>query len=204
MKVHQSANKETPLTFSDQARRSLKWFINGLANIFIKLGMHPNTLTLIGITGTMIASVLIAFGHLTIGGILFLVMGALDGIDGTVARIMGISGSYGAFLDSVGDRYSEIAVFTGIIWYFMEKDQSYFVLTTVFAMAGSILVSYVRARAQSLDCDVKTGILTRFERYLVLGPALIFNIPAIGVIIVALLANFTAFQRIAAFRKINK
>jgi CDP-diacylglycerol--glycerol-3-phosphate 3-phosphatidyltransferase len=118
-----------------------------------------------------------------------------------MARLRGDASNFGAFVDSVTDRYSEMVIMGGLLYYFIQEDQGLYALLVFAATAGSVLVSYVRARAASLGYDTKVGILTRFERYAVLAPALIFNIPHIGVAIIAVLANVTAIQRIIDVRR---
>jgi CDP-diacylglycerol--glycerol-3-phosphate 3-phosphatidyltransferase len=124
----------------------------------------------------------------------------IDALDGTMARLRGEASDWGAFVDSVSDRYSELLVLGALLYYFAMSGQHQLVIVTFAAAAGSVLVSYVKARAEAQSFSAKEGILTRAERYLVLGPSLLFNIPAVGVWIVAILANFTALQRIWVVR----
>jgi CDP-diacylglycerol--glycerol-3-phosphate 3-phosphatidyltransferase len=123
-------------------------------------------------------------------------MGPVDALDGTMARLRGEPSEFGAFVDSVTDRYSELVIFGGLLFYYASAGEEVMTVVTFFAASGSVLVSYVRARASSLGYDTKVGILTRMERYLVLAPSLVFNIPWVGLWIIAVLANITALQRI--------
>jgi len=108
---------------------------------------------------------------------------------------------FGAFVDSVTDRYSELVIFGGLLVHFVHV-QNWLMATLVYlAAAGSVLVSYVRARAQSVGVETKVGILTRFERYLVLAPGLVFNIPQISLWILAIFTHITAVQRILDVRR---
>ena len=118
-----------------------------------------------------------------------------------MARLRGEASEFGAFVDSVSDRYSELVIFGGLLFYYMQQGQILYVVLAYLAAAGSILVSYTRARAQSLGIDTKIGILTRFERYLVLAPLLVLNLPWVALWILAVLANFTALQRILDVRR---
>jgi CDP-diacylglycerol--glycerol-3-phosphate 3-phosphatidyltransferase len=138
---------------------------------------------------------------MTIGGIVVLVMGLLDTLDGTMARLRGMPSDFGAFTDSVSDRYSELVIFGGLLYFYSQKGDLLSVVAIYLAASGSVLVSYVRARAAALGMDTKVGTLSRFERYLVLAPALILNIPMVGVWIIAILANITALQRILDVRR---
>jgi CDP-diacylglycerol--glycerol-3-phosphate 3-phosphatidyltransferase len=118
-----------------------------------------------------------------------------------MARLRGEPSEFGAFVDSVTDRYSELVIFGGLLYYYLQAGSWESAILAYAAAVGSVLVSYVRARAQSLGYDTKVGFLTRLERYLVLGPALLINQPLIGLWIIALFANLTAFQRIFDVRR---
>ena len=189
------------MTLSDRMRVVFKGTLDAAGAFFNRLGIYPNTMTLIGLAGNIVGAVLLALGHMTIGGIVVLVMGLIDTVDGTMARLRGMPSEFGAFVDSVTDRYSELVIFAGLLYYFLQKGDWTAPLGIYLAAGGSVLVSYVRARAASLGMDTKVGFLSRFERYLVLAPALIFNIPMVGIWIIAVFANFTALQRIADVRR---
>jgi CDP-diacylglycerol--glycerol-3-phosphate 3-phosphatidyltransferase len=137
-----------------------------------------------------------------VGGLIILAMGPVDALDGTMARLRGEPSDFGAFVDSVTDRYSELVIFLGLLLYYNQQGNWVNILGVYLAAAGSVLVSYIRARAQSLGYEAKVGILTRAERYAVLAPTLIFNIPWVGVWIIAVLANITAMQRIIHVRRL--
>ncbi len=117
-----------------------------------------------------------------------------------MARLRGESSEFGAFVDSVTDRYSELVIFGGLLVYFLRQQEWLGAGLVYLAAAGSVLVSYIRARAQSVGFDTKIGIFSRVERYLVLIPGLVFNQPLIAVAIIALFANITALQRILHVR----
>jgi CDP-diacylglycerol---glycerol-3-phosphate 3-phosphatidyltransferase len=189
------------MTFSDRMRVVFKGVLDPVGAFFNRLGIYPNTMTLLGLAGNIIGAILIALGHMTLGGIIVLVMGLIDTLDGTMARLRGMPSEFGAFVDSVTDRYSELVIFAGLLYYFLQKGDWLSVLAIYIAAGGSVLVSYVRARAASLGMDTKVGFLSRFERYLVLAPSLIFNIPKVGIWIIAIFANFTAIQRIVDVRR---
>ena len=195
-----AANSKT-MTFSDHLRVIFKGILDPLGLFFNRLGIMPNTMTIIGLVGTTIGAVLLAFGYVSLGGLIILVMGPVDALDGAMARLRGMESKFGAFVDSVSDRYSELVIYAGLLVYFIQQQNWLACSLTYFAAAGSVLVSYVKARAESLGYDAKVGILTRVERYLVLAPCLVINQPLIALWIVAVLANLTAVQRIYHVRK---
>jgi len=189
------------MTFADRLRVWFKWVLDPVAGFLNRLGLMPNTITLFGLAGTTLGAVLVAMGNLLAGGLIILVSVPIDALDGSMARLRGMPTDFGAFVDSVTDRYGELAIFGGLMYYFAMRGDGLAALGTFFATAGSVLVSYTKARAESLGFTAKTGILTRVERYLVLAPGLIFNQPVVAVWIIAVLANITALQRILSVRR---
>ncbi len=197
--MERTAKKEM-VTFTDFLRARFKGVIEPIAAFLNRLGMMPNTATLLGLFGTAIGSIFLAMGNITIGGLILLVAAPLDAIDGTMARLRGESSEFGAFVDSVTDRYSELLIFGGLLFYFLQRQDWIGAGLTYLAASGSVLVSYIRARGQSVGFDSKVGFFSRVERYLVLIPCLVFNLPLIAVGAIALFANITAFQRILHIR----
>jgi CDP-diacylglycerol--glycerol-3-phosphate 3-phosphatidyltransferase len=197
----EQASQKTPKSVEEFLRYHSKGLLNTIGRFFVKLGVHPNTVTILGLAGNFVAAGLLAYGHITIGGIIVLVCGPLDALDGAIARLRGEPGMFGAFVDSVTDRYSELIILGGLLVHFLLVNDPLSCVMVYLAAAGSVLVSYIKARAESLEYTAKVGILTRVERYLVLAPLLVFNQPVIGVWIIAILANFTALQRIWFVRK---
>src|SRR5947209_13053316 len=166
-----------------------------------RLPVTPNQITVVGTALTFVAAVLAASGHLLLGGIVLAFAGTFDILDGALARSTGRSYPYGAFLDSTLDRYSEGAMYLGLIAYFVGAGgplERWLVLATVTALAGSFLVSYVRARAQSLGFTCETGLFARPERVVMTVIGLIFGgvVLAAVVFLLAILTNLTALQRI--------
>jgi CDP-diacylglycerol--glycerol-3-phosphate 3-phosphatidyltransferase len=189
------------MTFADKMRVWFRWYLNPIAGFFSRLGIRPNTVTLFGLAGTIGCALLIALGHMTWAGILLLFMGPVDAMDGALARLRNEASDWGAFVDAVTDRYSELFLFLGFLIYYMLHADATGVLLAYLAAAGSVLVSYVKARADASKLDANVGLLTRVERYIVLIPGLIFNLPLAVLIIIAILANFTALQRIMRVRR---
>lgn len=182
-------------TFTDFLRKVFKGVLDAIGGFFNRLGIRPNVITTAGLVGNIIAGVLIASGRLFWGGIIAMVMGPLDALDGTMARLRNESSRYGAFVDSVTDRYSEFVLYAGLLVYFIVTGTWQDALLVFFAAMGSILVSYVRAKAEALNYSAKIGLFTRAERYLVLIPGIILGYPRISLWILAILSNFTAVQR---------
>jgi len=192
---------KTRLTFTDQMRVRFKGLLDAIGRLLNRIGLMPNTMTILGLIGNTIGAVLLASGHMLWGGLLILAMGPVDALDGTMARLRGEASEFGAFVDSVTDRYSELIIFGGLLFYYSQGGDWLGALVTFAAAGGSVLVSYVRARAQALGYDTKVGLLTRMERYLVLAPSLVLNIPMVGLWIIAIFANITALQRIWDIRQ---
>ncbi|KAF0108524.1 MAG: CDP-diacylglycerol--glycerol-3-phosphate 3-phosphatidyltransferase [Anaerolineaceae bacterium] len=197
----ESAEEFKKISFADKMRKWFHWLLNPAAAFLNRIGLHPNTVTLIGLAGTVGVAVLISLDHMTWAGLLLLVMGPVDALDGAMARLRGEASDYGAFVDSVTDRYSELFIYLGFLIHYLLTGDPVGVAFTYLAAAGSVLVSYVKARADASKLDANTGLLTRVERYIVLIPGLVFNLPLAVVIIIAVLANFTALQRILRVRR---
>jgi phosphatidylglycerophosphate synthase len=166
-----------------------------------RLPVTPNQITVVGTALAFLAALLVAMGQLRWGGVVLAVGGTFDILDGALARSTRRSYPYGAFLDSTLDRYSEGAMYIGLAAYFVSAGgplQRWLVLATAAALAGSFLVSYVRARAQSLGFTCETGLFARPERVvvtvigLILGGWWLYGV----VFLLAILTNLTALQRI--------
>jgi CDP-diacylglycerol--glycerol-3-phosphate 3-phosphatidyltransferase len=191
-------------SFSDYLRQWFKWVTDPLGAFFNRLGMHPNTMTILGVAGTSMGAFMIARGNMLWGGLFILISVPFDALDGTMARLRGEANEWGAFVDSVADRYSELITYAGLLYYYLvlaKGDNTLACMLVFLSAAGSILVSYVKARAESLGLFATGGLLTRVERYLVLAPALVFNQPLVALWILAILTNVTAIQRIYIVRK---
>lgn len=188
--------KKEAITFTDILRARFKGVLEPIAGFMNRLGLMPNTVTLLGLLGVTIGAYFLAIGQITLGGLIILIAAPFDAIDGTMARLRGESSAFGAFVDSVTDRYSELVIFGGLLLHYMQIQDTMGMILTYLAAAGSLLVSYVRARAQSVGFETKIGLFSRVERFLVLIPCLIFNLPLIALGAIALFANVTAIQRI--------
>jgi CDP-diacylglycerol--glycerol-3-phosphate 3-phosphatidyltransferase len=190
-----------PETFTDFIRLRLKKFLDAVGVLLNKSGLHPNVITIIGLCGNITAAVFVALGKITIGGLIVLVAAPLDAFDGSMARARGEVSNWGAFVDSVSDRYSELLLLGGLSWYFISCNDHLSIIVTYLAACGAVFVSYIKARAESLGYQAKIGLLSRLERYLVLIPCLVINQPRIAIWILAIFSNFTALQRIYTVRR---
>jgi CDP-diacylglycerol--glycerol-3-phosphate 3-phosphatidyltransferase len=187
-------------TFSDRLRIIFKGILDPIGAFLNRTGLTPNSITLLGLAGTTVGAYLLSQGKMTLGAIVLFLFVIVDAFDGTMARLRGEPSDFGAFVDSVSDRYAEFITFGGLLYYFLTQENYLGVMMTFAATAGSVLVSYVKARAEGLNFTAKIGILSRVERYIVLIPFLLFNQPFPAVAIIAVLGNFTALQRIAHVR----
>ncbi|MCX6079118.1 MAG: CDP-alcohol phosphatidyltransferase family protein [Chloroflexi bacterium] len=182
-------------TFTDYMRGWFKGVLDPIGAFLNRIGITPNMMTMLGLLGNIIGAWFLAQGNMLLGGVFVLICTPFDALDGTMARLRGEANEFGAFVDSVTDRYSELFILGGLLFYFATHNDYVSSIVVYAAASGSVLVSYIKARADSLKFDANVGILTRMERYLVVAPLLLFNQPVIAVWIVAILANITALQR---------
>jgi CDP-diacylglycerol--glycerol-3-phosphate 3-phosphatidyltransferase len=180
--------------------------IDPLVNFFVKLDIHPNTFTVWGLIISAIGAAFVAYDHLHLGGLLILLGGMCDVLDGKIARKSNKVSKFGALLDSSLDRYAEILMFLGSAIYLVKHDYFLTSVMIFLALGGSSMVSYVRARAEGLGFDCKIGLMQRPERVVLMGVAALFHevlfIAAIWII--AVLANYTAYQRMRHVYILNK
>lgn len=169
-----------------------------LIKFLMKSEISPNTFTLGGVMITSMAAAALILGQSRIGGALILLGGLCDTIDGSLARSSGKATRFGALLDSATDRYSEFVMFFGIIAYFMAVKDYWTSVVAFLALCGSIMVSYSRARAESLGFEATSGFMQRAERIVFLGGGALIHpiLFKLSIWLVAIFANLTAFQRI--------
>ncbi|MBM3242633.1 CDP-alcohol phosphatidyltransferase family protein [Candidatus Poribacteria bacterium] len=189
------------------------WFThltNPVAHVLISLGVTANTVTILGFVINVVAGILFAYERLILAGILLVVGGSFDMIDGAVARMRKVGNSSGALLDSVIDRYSEGAIFMGIAVYFYKSSGLYGILgllLTFATMIGSFLVSYTRARSEGLAVECNVGLMQRTERLVLLAISVIANgilkdLVANNLILIMVLAILTIFTHITAVHRL--
>lgn len=206
------------MNYRDFLQKAIYAVINPLIKGLIKLHITPNMITTLGFIGNIVATASFiyaalsfktgnqttAFAHVAWGGATILFAGLFDMIDGRLARLGNMSTTFGAMWDSVLDRYSELISLFGVVLIFLLNGDFWLGVVSFTAMIGSVMVSYVRARAEGLNIECKVGIMQRPERVVVLAlTAIITGITsnlqwlAGGMILIAILANFTAFWRVA-------
>lgn len=198
--VKTASDKSTRKTFTDYLRLWFKWVLDPIGGFLNRLGLTPNMVTILGMIGNTIGAYYLARGDMLTGGILVLIMTPIDALDGTMARLRGEPSDFGAFVDSVSDRYSELIIYAGLLYHFLTLGEPLGGMLVFGAASGSVLVSYVKARAEGLGYEAKVGLLTRVERYFVLAPSLVFNQLYIGLTILAVFSHITALQRILHVR----
>ena len=184
--------------------------MTGLAKVVDRTPLTPNSITVVGSALNLVPALLIALDLHLWAGLLLLPATALDSLDGALARLQGSASRFGAFLDSVLDRYVEIFFFAGLSWHYAQTGLHWGVFGSLLAVCGSLMVSYCRARAEGLGLECKVGFLQRPERLLILGIALIVAALTVDWILLAaiwLLAavtNFTALQRMLHVYRVAK
>jgi CDP-diacylglycerol---glycerol-3-phosphate 3-phosphatidyltransferase len=138
--------------------------LRAIINASVALGIHPNVLTLIGVLINVLAGFALALDMFITAGVIMIVANIFDFIDGKVAHITGTQSRFGAFWDSTLDRFSDLALFTGLIWLYADLGRNGYVLIATLALIFSIMTSYARARAESLIEKCKVGFMERPER----------------------------------------
>jgi CDP-diacylglycerol--glycerol-3-phosphate 3-phosphatidyltransferase len=183
-----------PAQVQARARQAAEAVVRPLAAI----GLTPNAATVIGFLLNVLTAAVIATGHLTYGGILLFISAGFDMLDGALARVMRRQSSFGAFLDSLLDRYSEAAILAALIYVFTIRANTGVVLLAYLVAIGSLLISYARARAEGLGLEAKVGIAPRPERVIILGIGLLigFSATVAALVILAVLTHVTAIQRL--------
>jgi len=184
-----------PLSIRSGFRKAL----SPLARLLNSASISPNVLTVIGLIPAVFAGIAFAAGRVRLGGVLVGVSGLFDLMDGLVARTANRQTTFGALLDSTVDRYAEIAIFLGLAILFKGTVTLYGV---ILAMAGSLMVSYLKARAEGLGSSCDVGILQRPERLVIIIVGALLGKQSLkwAVWLIAILANFTALERLIRTR----
>ena len=197
--------------FEAKLKPRLEMILSVVANKMVALGITANMVTLFGFAVNLIATFYMAAGRLVVSGILILFGGSFDMIDGAVARAQTNLRASGALLDSVIDRYSEGFLFLGVLIYFYTLESLIGIILAFGAWFGSILVSYVRARAEGLQVNCKVGLMQRPERIILLGAGALLQglllhkfpiIQANGLILLCVLGVLTLTTHITALHRL--
>ena len=197
--------------FEAKLKPRLEMILSVVANKMVAIGITANMVTLLGFVVNLIATFYFATGRLVTGGILILFGGSFDMIDGAVARAQRNPRASGALLDSVIDRYSEGFLLLGALIYFYSLESLLGIILAFSAWFGSILVSYVRARAEGLQVTCKVGLMQRPERIVLLGAgtvlqgALLHKYPFLqstGMILLCTLGILTLTSHITAIHRL--
>jgi CDP-diacylglycerol--glycerol-3-phosphate 3-phosphatidyltransferase len=152
------------MTFTGAIGAICMFPLRAIISTSVALGIHPNVLTLIGVLINIVAAWALAVDRFVLAGVIMIVANIFDFIDGKVAHITGKQSEFGAFWDSTLDRFSDLALFTGLIWLYSTRGREDYVLITTLTLIFSIMTSYARARAESLVEKCKVGFMERPER----------------------------------------
>ena len=192
------------------SRRTLAHLVDPIARLLIKARITPDALTWFGAGAPLVISVVfLARGDFLLGAVLFGIFGLVDLLDGTMARMLGTSGPWGAFLDSTLDRVSDAAVICSICFYYANSDLPNGNLVAsagVVALVMGLMTSYARAKAESLNAQCTIGIAERAERNILIYVALLLtslvtDVMSYAFVILAIVSTVTVIQRIVYVRK---
>ena len=173
-----------------------QWLLDRIVRALSLSRIHPNALTTLGLALNIVAAVLFGQGRFFAAGLVVITAGLFDMVDGRVARVTDRVTPFGAFFDSVIDRYSDIALYIGLLVYYARAERFFYVVLVALVMAGSVMISYTRARAESLIPSCKVGFLERPERIVLIIIGALWDRMAAVLWIIAVLSNITVVHRI--------
>jgi CDP-diacylglycerol--glycerol-3-phosphate 3-phosphatidyltransferase len=185
-----------------RARHGVEQVLGPLGRGLRRLGVPADALTVFGLLASVATAVLIASGHFAWAVVGVIVAGVSDLLDGSIARNSGQASPRGAFFDSVTDRVSDALLLGGVAWYFLGTSTPYNAMLAVAVMACSMLVSYERARAESLGLNARGGLMERAERFVFLAVALAFDqlVPVMWIMLV-LTAGTAVYRFVLVYRQ---
>ncbi len=184
------------MSFTKAIGRGFGLVLTQLVRLLTLSGVHPNVLTLIGLVVNGAAAWILARGEFVYAGLVILGAAVFDLTDGAVARSANKVTRFGAFLDSVMDRYSDLIILTGLLVHYARIDRFSYIVLTAVVMIGSVIVSYSRARSENLIPSCKVGFLERPERIVLLMIGALFDRMAAVLWVMAVLSNLTVVHRI--------
>lgn len=181
------------------ASRGIGWFFGKIIYAIVRAlalsRIHPNVLTFFGLVINIWAAFLFAAGSFRWGGVVVIGAGLFDMVDGRVARETNQVTRFGAFFDSVLDRYSDLGVLVGLLVYYASINRNFYVVLTAIVMTGTVMVSYTRARAENLIPRCKVGFLERPERVVLVIVGALFDRMAPVLWVIAVMSNVTVISR---------
>ncbi len=192
------------MTFTGLIGATCMFPLRLLIAISVKLRLHPNVLTLIGVLINILAAWALAQGRFTLAGIIMTVANIFDFIDGKVAEQLQLRSEFGGFWDSVMDRFSDISLFIGLVYLYAQLGRTDYVVITALTMMFAVLTSYTRARAESLISKCKVGFMERPERIVLFMIGAFTNRMAAVLWVICILSALTVADRIYyTWRELN-
>ena len=184
-----------------RARGHIERYLDPIARVLVAARFTPMVVTIVGLLLVIGGAVLIGFSHYILGASIAALGSALDGLDGAVARLAGKASRRGAFVDSVSDRLGETAMWAGLAFAVSEdvsfSDDAVLALLCVLNLGASLLISYLRARAESVGADGRGGLMGRAERVILYTAGLVFSFVPVMLWVMAALTWMTVAQRFA-------
>jgi CDP-diacylglycerol--glycerol-3-phosphate 3-phosphatidyltransferase len=184
-----------------QFKGRIQWIGDPVARLLLRAQVKPNHLTVVGLGVSCLAAWGFAEGRLRLAAALLALSGLFDFFDGSLARLAGQESFFGAFLDSVVDRYSDLVVLLGILLLYQRAGDAAGGILTMAGLVGTVMVSYTKARAQSIGIACEIGIMERPERLILLIAGAVFNLLVPAMALLAALTHLTALQRILYTRR---
>src|ERR1700751_4721623 len=192
------------MTWTSAVGRSCKWLLYKIVHGLALTRISPNALTFIGLCINIVAGILFGYAHpdnqrkmFLYAGLVIIGAGIFDMVDGRVARATNQVTIFGGFFDSVIDRYSDVALYFGLLVYYARANRFFYVVLTALVMVTSLMVSYTRARAENMIPQCKVGFMERPERIVLVIIGALFNRMAAVLWVIAVLGNITVIHRIA-------
>ncbi len=191
------------MTWTSAVGRSCKWLLYKIVHGLALTKISPNALTFIGLLINVAAALLFGYAHpenqrryFLYAGLIIIGAGIFDMVDGRVARATNQVTTFGGFFDSVIDRYSDVALFFGLLVYYARANRFFYVVMVAFVMTSSVMVSYTRARAESVIPQCKVGFMERPERIVLVILGALFNRMGPVLWVIAVLSTITVIHRI--------
>src|SRR5665811_1797591 len=181
------------------ATRAIGWFFGSIINAIVRWlalsRIHPNVLTFIGLLINIYAAWLLSRGGFRWAAVVVIAAGLFDMVDGRVARATSQVTRFGGFFDSVVDRYSDLALYVGLLVYYASINRFFYIVLTAIVMMGSVMISYTRSRAENAIPKCKVGFLERPERVVLIIIGALFDRMAAVLWVIAVLSNVTVVHR---------